>query len=164
MEYQWPSTSTWYRGEALPDGEGVGLVGQRLQRRLVDGRKEFDTARVVTLHDADVDVADVFGDRDVEIGGAEEPPIAQPGQNPALGDQDRLLDLGLVARFVRPRRQDRHAVVVGELQIAAVQARLVAVRVGDRGEDPSPRWTSLRAPCRRRAALPASRNSFDQPP
>ena len=55
------------------------------------------------------------------------------GQNPALGDQDRLLDLGLVARFVRPRRQDRHAVVVGELQIAAVQARLVAVRVGDRG-------------------------------
>ena len=45
---------------ALPDGEGVGLVGQRLQRRLVDGRKEFDTARVVTLHDADVDVADVF--------------------------------------------------------------------------------------------------------
>ena len=69
---------------------------------------------------ADDDVADVFGDRDVEIGGAEEPPIAQPGQNPALGDQDRLLDLGLVARFVRPRWQDRHhAVVVGELQIAA---------------------------------------------
>ena len=38
-----------------------------------------------------------------------------------------------LSRFVRPRRQDRHAVVVGELQIAAVQARLVAVRVGDRG-------------------------------
>ena len=52
-------------------------------------------ASVVTLHDAGVDVADQFADRDVQIGGAEEPPIAQSRQNPALGNQDRLLDLGL---------------------------------------------------------------------
>jgi len=116
---------------ALPDRESVGLARQRLQRRLVDGREQFDPARVVALHDAGVDVADQFADRDVQIGGAEEPPIAQSRQNPALGDQNRLLDLGLVARLVGPRRQDRHAIMIGELQIAAIQARLVAVRVGD---------------------------------
>ena len=96
---------------ALPDREGVGFVGQRLQRRPVDRGEQFGPARVVALHDAGVDVADEFADRDIEIGQAEETAIAQPGQDPPLGDQHRLLDLGLVARLVGPRRQDRHAVM-----------------------------------------------------
>ena len=117
---------------ALPDREGVGFVGQRLQRRPVDRGEQFGPARVVALHDAGVDVADEFADRDIEIGQAEETAIAQPGQDPPLGDQHRLLDLGLVARLVGPRRQDRHAVMVGELPVAAVQPRLVSIRVRDR--------------------------------
>ncbi len=80
---------------ALPDRESVRLARQRLQRRFVDGHEQFGPARVIALHDAGVDVAEQFADRDVQIGGAEEPPIAQSRQNPALGDQNRLLDLGL---------------------------------------------------------------------
>ena len=60
---------------ALPDGEGAGLVGQRLQRRLVDGPEQFGPARVVALYHARVDVADEFADRNIEIDGAEETPI-----------------------------------------------------------------------------------------
>ena len=72
---------------ALPNGEGVGFIGQRLQRRLVDRGEQFGPARVVALHDAGVDGADEFLDRDIEIGDAEETAIAQPGQNPPFDDQ-----------------------------------------------------------------------------
>jgi hypothetical protein len=37
--------------------------------------------------------------------------------------------LGLVARLAHPRRHDRHAVVVGQLQIGGIEIRLVAVRL-----------------------------------
>ena len=162
---------------ALPDGEGVGLVGQRLQRRLVDGRKEFDTARIVTLRDADVDVADIFSDRDVEVGGAEEPPIAQPRQNPALGDQDRLLDLGLLARFLSaapagsPRRSRRRTpgaplqarLVAGPARWPAAwrshRARISARRAGKRA-GPRARRSSRRSA---RSAAPARRSSSTRP-
>jgi hypothetical protein len=99
---------------ALPDRESVGLARQRLQRRLVDGREQLDPARVIALHDAGVDVADEFADRDVQIGGAEEPSIAQPRENPALGDQDRLLDLGLA-----PSRQQKLVLGRPGLQFAS---------------------------------------------
>ena len=65
-----------------------------------------------------------------------------------LGDQDRLFDFGLVARLVRPRGTNRRAVMIREFEIAAVQARLVAIRVGDGGfpcetiQIRSRRWSS----------------------
>ena len=58
---------------------------------------------------------------DVEVGDAEETLIAVPGKNPPFGDQDRLLDVGLVARLVGPRRKNRHAIMIGEFEIAAVR-------------------------------------------
>jgi hypothetical protein len=118
---------------ALPDGEGIGFARQILQRRRVDAREQFGPARTEAFHEAGVDVADEFGDGDVEIGDGEETPIALPVENSPFGDQDRLLDFGLVARLVRPRRTNRRAVMIREFEIAAVQARLVAILVGDGG-------------------------------
>jgi hypothetical protein len=57
-----------------------------LNANLSRGGEEFDSARIIALHDESVDVADRFGDCDMEIGDAEEPPIAKPGQNPAVGE------------------------------------------------------------------------------
>ena len=59
--------------------------------------------------------------------------MAQARQDPALDDQHRDLDLGLVARLAHPRRQDRRAVVRGEILVGAIDPRLVAAGGGDAG-------------------------------
>ena len=70
---------------------------------------------------------------DVEIDEREEAPIAQPGEHVALDDQHGALDLRLVPRLARSCRQDRGVVVLGELLVCPVDARLVAARGGDSG-------------------------------
>ena len=67
-------------------------------------------------------------DRGVQLGEREELPVAQTRQDPALDDLHAPLDLGLVARLAHACRQDRHAIVLGELGVGAVQVRLVAMR------------------------------------
>ena len=69
----------------------------------------------------------------VQLVEREEAPVAQLGQHEALDDQNRDLDLRLVAWLPHPRRQHHEAVVVGEILIGAVDARLVARRLGDAG-------------------------------
>ena len=54
--------------------------------------------------------------------------VAQPREDPPLHDQHGALDLGLVARVPRPRRQHRRAVVRGHLLVRALDAGLVAAR------------------------------------
>jgi hypothetical protein len=45
-------------------------------------------------------------DRSIEIGQVEEPPMAQPCQNPALDNQHRAFNLALVARLAAAGRQN----------------------------------------------------------
>jgi hypothetical protein len=52
-----------------------------------------------------------IGDRRVEFGETVEAAMAQAAEQPALHDQNAALDLGLVARLARPRRQDGAAVM-----------------------------------------------------
>ena len=46
--------------------------------------------------------------------------MAQAAEQPALDHEDGLLDLGLVARPARPRRQDRGAVMRRHFRIGAI--------------------------------------------
>ena len=83
------------------------------------------------LNGALVQIDQQLGDRRVELGQAEEAPVAQAREDPALDDLHPDFDLGLVARMRRARRQHRHVVVVAELLDQAVHDRLVAVGAGD---------------------------------
>ena len=91
---------------ALPGGEGVGLAGQRLQSGGVDVGEQFGAAGPMGAHDAGVELAHMIGDGQAQLGQAEEPLVAQAGHHPAFDQQNRLLDLGLVARLVGPGGHD----------------------------------------------------------
>ena len=69
----------------------------------------------------------------VHIPEAEELPIAQPRQNPALDQQDRPFDLCLVLWFMRPRGHNGCVVMGGEIRIGSVDHRVVKARFGDPG-------------------------------
>jgi hypothetical protein len=74
-----------------------------------------------------------FADRPVQLGQREEPPVAQPCQDPALHHLHADLDLGLVTRFVWTRGNDCGAVVRRHVGIGAVHRRLVETGLGDPG-------------------------------
>src|SRR5437868_4454507 len=62
----------------------------------------------------------------IELGQIEEPAVAQAGQDPALDQQNRALDLGLVARVRRARGQHRAAVVTSEFLVGPVGLPVIA--------------------------------------
>ena len=90
--------------------------------------EELAAAGTELAHQAGVELVDQDADRDVQLGEREEAPIAQPRQNPSLNDENRRLDLGLVARLARPRRHDGGAVMGREILVGPVDPRLVAAR------------------------------------
>ena len=116
---------------ALPLAVDEGLGGQRPERGLVEALEELAAAGAVEAHGPGVEVGEQLGDAGVERGEGEEGLVAQAGEDPALDDLHRHLDLRLVARVRRPRGQDHRAVVLGELLVGALQAGLVAARDGD---------------------------------
>ncbi len=81
---------------ALPVGVDEALGGQRPQRGPVEPLKQSAAAGAVDAHRALVQVVEQLGDTDVEGGEREEGLVAEPGQDPALGDLHRHLDLRLV--------------------------------------------------------------------
>ena len=64
-------------------------------------------------------------DRRVALGEREEGLPAQPAEDVGLGEADPGLDLGLVARLSRPRRQDADAVMGRHHAVAAVDLGVV---------------------------------------
>ena len=68
----------------------------------------------------------------VQFHEAVEAPVPQAPENPTLHDRHARLDLRLVARAARPRRQDRGVVMRRHLGIGAVDRRLVEARLDDR--------------------------------
>ena len=96
---------------ALPLGVFVGFGRQRLQRRLVELVIQRPPARSPAAHRPVVEIIEQGADRRVEIGQREEAPVPQPRQNPASDHLDPDLYFRLVARFVRPRRDNRGTVM-----------------------------------------------------
>ncbi len=80
-----------------------------------------------------VQVLQQTADRGIEIGQVEEPPMAQPCQNPALDNQHRAFDLALVARLAAAGRQNRRVVVLGHGGKGLVERRLEPQRLDDPG-------------------------------
>ena len=111
----------------LPLGEHVALGRERakggtlelLEQRAPRPRELAERARVEPFEQP--------GDGGVELGEREERSVAKRGQDPALYDLHGDLHLRLVPRAPGPRRQHRHAVVVGQVVVGGVDVRLVAV-------------------------------------
>jgi len=114
-----------------PLGIFVGLRRQGLQRRAVELEEQIAAADTQAPHRTGIKIGDQLADRLVQLGEREEAAIAQPCQNPALDHQHADLDLRLVARAPRPCRQDRGAVMGRQIEIGAVETRLVPVGAGD---------------------------------
>src|SRR5579883_319942 len=111
---------------ALPGGELVALQRERPQRRALE-LEEAAATRTGLARERPVVVAlELLSQRHVELAEAEERPVPQRRHDPALHSLDTHFDLGLVARLTHSRRQDRHAVVLGEVLVARVEIRLVA--------------------------------------
>jgi hypothetical protein len=87
-------------------------------------------AGAVPPHAPGIELGEQLGDAGIERPEGKEGLVAEPRQDPPLGDLHGHLDLRLVPRAGRPRRQDGGAVVGGEFLVRALQARFVAA-----GED-----------------------------
>ncbi len=114
-----------------PLGHLVALERQGLQGRPVEPLVELPAARSEVPHRPAVELDELLANRLIEFSEAEERPIAQRGQDPALGYQDVGFDLGFVAWLAGAGRDDHRAVVLGQLLIRAVDPGLVAAGLGD---------------------------------
>ena len=85
------------------------------------------------LHHLRVDLRYAVANGIVQLGQGEEATVAQLAEHEARDDADGGLDFGLVARASNACRQHDEAVVIGEILICPVDARLVARRLGDAG-------------------------------
>src|SRR4051812_47198506 len=74
-----------------------------------------------------VELFDKLCDSVVELDHAEEPAIAEPRDDPALGDQYTHLDFGFALGLSGRRRDDDYAVVLGELVKRLIDVGIVAI-------------------------------------
>ncbi len=102
---------------SLPSGKTIGFIRQGFERRLVDGGEKIAARGFKTAHDAAIEIMHKTADRGIELGQREEALVAQPRQDPALGDLDGDFDLRLVFRTPWPCRQDRRAVMLRHVPI-----------------------------------------------
>src|ERR1700719_2084956 len=109
----------------LPARKDVWLVRQFSQLETVDLGEEFGAAGAETAHLAGVEFDDQHANGGIEFRQGKEPLIAQPRQYPALRDLDGDLNLCLVLRAPRPRREDRGAIVAPPLRRRAGWSRVV---------------------------------------
>mmetsp|Transcript_6076 Transcript_6076/g.24370 ORF Transcript_6076/g.24370 Transcript_6076/m.24370 type:complete len:788 (+) Transcript_6076:480-2843(+) len=114
-------------GAGLPAADGITLERHGPQRRRVERLEGTATAAGQLLERSLVEVDEQLGDGPVQLGQAEEAAVAQPGQDPPLHQQNRALDLGLVAGMSRASSQDRAAVVTSEFLVGSVGFGVVAV-------------------------------------
>ena len=117
-----------------PFRELVGLGRQGLQRRTIDLFEQLPARHAEPPDRAlFVELRQQFADRRVDLRQAVKGPMAQPPEQPALDDEHGLLDLRLVARPPRPRRQNGGVVMRRHLGIGAIDLRIVETGLDDRG-------------------------------
>src|SRR5580658_3554297 len=112
-----------------PLAHDEALGGQRAQRRTIEPLEELAPARTVRTHRALVQLVVHLGDRRVQFLEREEGAVAKARQDPALRDLHADLDLRLVLRARRPRRQHRRPVVPRKLLVRALDLRVVPARL-----------------------------------
>ena len=115
----------------FPLGIAIRFGRQWLERRAVDRLEQLAPALTEFAHDLRIELGDALADGDVELIKREEAPVAQPRQHESLNDLHRHFRFLLVARLFDPRRQHNKTVMGGELLIGAIDAWLVARRLGD---------------------------------
>ena len=113
----------------------VRLAGQRLERRAVDLLEQLAAGDAEPAQGLPfVELRHEFAERGVDVSEAGETSEApQPAEQPALDDQDGLLDLRLVARLPGPRRQDGGSVMGRHLGVGPVDFRIVEAGLDDGG-------------------------------
>ena len=112
----------------LPVRQDVAVGGQRSERRAVELLVEGEAADAELLHRPVVERVEEDADRPVQGAEAEEGLVAEPGEDPPLHQEYARLDLALVPRLARSRRDDDGAVVGGEVLVGSIDVRLVAAQ------------------------------------
>ena len=110
----------------LPFGVFVVLLRQRAQGRLVHLGEGAGAAARQFLEGALVQVGQQRAQRPIQLVEAEEALVAQPRQHPARDHQHAVLDLGFVLGPACARRQDCHAVMLGQVVVGGIDVGLVA--------------------------------------
>ena len=103
----------------------IGVHRQGVHRWLVHGLEHTPPGPLSLLEPLRVELLQEVGDRFVELIEGKEPPVAEPGEDLALDDQDSSLHGCLVSRLSGSSRQDRHLIVPGPLQVALVEDRVI---------------------------------------
>jgi len=119
--------------DALPAADDVPGGGQGLQGRGVQLVKGTAPAAWQLLEWTMVEVDQQSGNGVIEFAQAEELAVAQARQDPAFDQEHGTFDLGLVPGVRRTGGQQRAAVVLGKLLVAAVGLGVVSVGVLDQG-------------------------------
>ena len=114
-----------------PLGEFVPARRKRAQQRTIELLEQRAARDTELAHRARVERREQFANGDVQLREAEEAAVAQHGQDPALGDEHVRLDDGFVARVAGACGDHGRAVVLGELEVGAIDDGLVAARLGD---------------------------------
>ena len=118
---------------ALPLGILVAFARKPFQRRPVETGEEIVAALLQMLHHLRVDRRYAVTNGVVQLDQREETPVAQLAEHKARDDADCGLDFGFVAWASNARRKHDEAIVIGEVLICPVDARLIARRLGDAG-------------------------------
>jgi len=112
---------------ALPTRKDIGFCRQWLQVWAIECRKQIRPACPIIAHDTHVQCVQQRPDGGIQFCQREEPVIAQPREDPALGNLNGHLDLGFILGFSHARRHDRRAVMFRHFGIGPVQAGIIPV-------------------------------------
>ena len=134
------------RAALLPFGVNVRVNGQRLQRRAIQAFKQIAAAGTEMAGNLTVELIQQWSDGGVHLIKTKETLVAQPCQNPALGQQNSTLDLCLVFGLPGPRRNNGGIVMCRHIPIGAIDGGIIKTRLGDPGLE------IVRDQLRRRAA------------
>jgi hypothetical protein len=117
----------------FPFSEREACGGQRLQRRPVQLREQRGPAARALAERPLVQPYQQLGNRLVHFLQREELALAQRRYYPSLDYLNAGFGLGLVPGSIRPRRNDRHAVMLGQIAVRGIQIRLVIAWMRDGG-------------------------------
>ena len=104
-----------------PMRQDVAGGGQGLQCRAVEPRIARASADPELLHRTVVELVEQRPDRAIQGVETEEGLMAQPGENPPLGEEDAVFDRGLVAGLPRAGRDHHGPVVRRQLLIRSIE-------------------------------------------